>query len=279
MSGSAAPTCARSRPTSRSGSSTARARSTCCSTSTTARPASGTSPSSRETADSMVLLAPRPSRPRASSDASSTASWSRHVVAAGGPSKLVAVTAAAAIILSVVAVRIVDQNRTPSSTAAAAAAVETVSMVGDNGQNGRQGRRRLQRQATMALDLSVAYTLPDGDYSIVLDPVGRAQGATRHGARRRRHRAPGPARPTAAGGRASSRWSTPLTGRTRCTARAADRLTARLLQPFGEEREHLVERVAGRVAGLVDEVLGEHRVRGPRDAVRVARSTSRSRPR
>ena len=37
-----------------------------------------------------------------------------------------------------------------------------------------------------------------------------------------------------------------------------------------EEREHLVQGVAGRVARLVDQVLGEHRVRVRRDAVRVA---------
>ena len=44
----------------------------------------------------------------------------------------------------------------------------------------------------------------------------------------------------------------------------------RLTEPFGEEREDAVERFARGVTGLVDEVLGEHRVGGARDAVRVA---------
>jgi hypothetical protein len=123
-----------------------------------------------ETADSMVLLAPEAEPP---------AGFERRVLDRIVESsrrrrrrtfKLVAVTAAAAIIMSVVAVRIVDQNRTPSSTAAAVGA-ETVSMVGNNGQ--RVGKVDVvSNGSAMALDLSVAYALPDGDYNIVLTRSG-----------------------------------------------------------------------------------------------------------
>ena len=53
-------------------------------------------------------------------------------------------------------------------------------------------------------------------------------------------------------------------------ARALRHLATAVAEAIGEEREHTVERVAGGVTRLVDEVLGEHRVGAPRDAVRVA---------
>ena len=85
-----------------------------------------------ETADSLVLLAPEAEPP---------AGFERRVLAAMDDSvrrrrwrtaRLVAVTAAAAVIISVVTVRIVDQAREPSVPIAASAA-QTVPMVGDNG--------------------------------------------------------------------------------------------------------------------------------------------------
>lgn len=128
-----------------------------------------------ETADALVLLAPEAEPP---------AGFERRVLdrivessrrRRWRTTKLVAVTAAAAIILSVVAVRIVDQNRTPGSQIAAAPTSKTVAMVGANGQNvgkvdvGSNG-------TTMTMNLSVAYALRDGDYSIVLTRSGTPKG-------------------------------------------------------------------------------------------------------
>src|SRR6185295_16915403 len=42
------------------------------------------------------------------------------------------------------------------------------------------------------------------------------------------------------------------------------------VESIGEERQYPVERLAGRVTRLVDEVLGEDRVRAPRDPVRIS---------
>ena len=128
-----------------------------------------------EMADSLVLLAPEAEPP---------AGFERRVLGAMDDSarrrrwrtaKLVAVTAAAAVIISVVTVRIVDQARSPA-TQSAAPAVETVAMVGADGQ--QVGRVDVVADGTLAsLNLSVDYALPDGDYRIVLEsPDGSRSG-------------------------------------------------------------------------------------------------------
>ena len=123
-----------------------------------------------ETADAMVLLAPEAEPPVGFEqrtlerivESSRRRRWRN--------AKLVAVTAAAAIILSVVAVRIVDQNRTPSTQVAAPAA-QSVDMVGDGGQ--KVGNVDVVTNGTvMALDVSVSYGLDDGQYKIVLTREG-----------------------------------------------------------------------------------------------------------
>jgi len=123
-----------------------------------------------ETADAMVLLAPEAEPPpgferRALDrilDSSRRRRWRM--------TKVVAVTAAAAAILSVVTVRIVDESRaTPSSVTASAPT--SVAMVGSDGQ--RVGKVDVtDSSGTMSLDVSVSYGLPDGDYSIVLTSAG-----------------------------------------------------------------------------------------------------------
>jgi hypothetical protein len=123
-----------------------------------------------ETADSMVLLAPEAEPPpgfeRRALDRIVESSRRRR----WRTTKLIAVTAAAAVILSIVTVRIVDQSR-DSSTAVAAGGVQTVPMIGDNGQ--KVGKVDVVSNDTaMALDLSVAYGLPEGDYSVVLTRSG-----------------------------------------------------------------------------------------------------------
>src|SRR6476619_6699211 len=64
-----------------------------------------------------------------------------------------------------------------------------------------------------------------------------------------------------------SRWSP---NQSKNNAPRSSPLCEGLLQALGEEGEHPVEGVARGVTGLVDEVLGEHRVRAARNAVRVA---------
>jgi hypothetical protein len=121
-----------------------------------------------ETADAMVLLAPEAEPPtgfeRRALDRIVETSRRRR----WRTTKLVAATAAAAAILSVVTVRIVDQSREPAPYVAAA---QTVSMVGADGKE--VGKVDVVSDGTtMALDLSVAYALPDGDYNIVLTRSG-----------------------------------------------------------------------------------------------------------
>jgi hypothetical protein len=123
-----------------------------------------------ETADAIVLLAPEAEPPpgfeRRALDRIVETSRRRR----WRTTKIVAVTAAAAAILSVVAVRIVDDSRTPTSQVAASA-TKTVEMIGENGQpvgtvdvvmNG----------AAMALDLNMSYGLIEGDYNLVLTRAG-----------------------------------------------------------------------------------------------------------
>src|SRR5262245_61689429 len=124
-----------------------------------------------ETADAVVLLAPEAEPPpgfeRRALDRIVETSRRRRWRAV----KLVAVTAAAAPILSVVAVRIVDQGREPTSSVAAPGTAQTVSMVGADGKE--VGKVDVVSDGTnMALDLDVAYSLPDGDYNIVLTRSG-----------------------------------------------------------------------------------------------------------
>jgi len=123
-----------------------------------------------ETADALVLLAPEAEPPagfeRRALDRIVESSRRRRWRNA----KLVAVTAAAAIILSVVAVRIVDENRTPTSQEAAPTA-QSVDMVGDGGQ--KVGNVDVVTSGTaMTVNLSVAYKLRDGDYDVVLTRSG-----------------------------------------------------------------------------------------------------------
>jgi hypothetical protein len=120
-----------------------------------------------ETADAIVLLAPEAEPPpgfeRRALDRIVETSRRRR----WRTTKLVAATAAAAAILSVVTVRIVDQNREPAANVRAAGTAQTVSMVGaDHREVGKVDV--VSDGTTMALDLSVAYALDDGDYNIVL---------------------------------------------------------------------------------------------------------------
>lgn len=128
-----------------------------------------------ETADSLVLLAPEAEPP---------AGFERRVLAAMDDSarrrrwrtaKLVAITAAAAVIISVVTVRVVDEARNPS-TSVAAPTVGTVQMVGADGQ--QVGSVDVVADGTLAsLNVSVVYALPDDTYRVVLKP----EGSTRQG--------------------------------------------------------------------------------------------------
>jgi len=141
-----------------------------------------------ETADAMVLLAPEAEPPpgfeRRTLERIVASSRRRRWRMA----KVAAVTAAAAVILSVVTVRIVDESRAPTTNVAAPTATQSVAMVGDNGQE--VGSVSVQRSGTaMALDLSVAYGLADGDYHVVLtrsgaakQPIGTVHVADGHGA-------------------------------------------------------------------------------------------------
>jgi hypothetical protein len=122
-----------------------------------------------ETADAVVLLAPEAEPPpgferRALERIVETARRRRWRTA-----KVVAFTAAAAAILSVVAVRIVDQSREPAPTVAAAA--HTVAMVGADGRE--VGKVDVVSDGTaMALDVTVSYGLAEGEYKIVLARAG-----------------------------------------------------------------------------------------------------------
>jgi hypothetical protein len=119
-----------------------------------------------ETADAMVLLAPEAEPPpgfeRRALDRIMETSRRRR----WRTTKLVAVTAAAAAILSVVTVRIVDESRTPTPTVAAPA-TQSVAMVGDGGN--RVGTVDVvSGSGGMTLDVRVSYGLSAGDYEIVL---------------------------------------------------------------------------------------------------------------
>jgi hypothetical protein len=123
-----------------------------------------------ETADALVLLAPEAEPPPG---------FERRVHAQLDDSvrrrrwrtlKLIAATAAAAAILSVVTVRVIDEARSPSSEADAPIAAQTVAMTDDDGQ--KVGHVDVGgRPSALALNLSVYYDgLPDGPYRVVLDP-------------------------------------------------------------------------------------------------------------
>ena len=127
-----------------------------------------------ETADAMVLLAPEAEPPpgfeRRALDRIVETSRRRRWRTA----KLVAVTAAAAAILSVVTVRIVDQGREPAAKVAAPGTAQTVAMVGADGQE--VGKVDVVTNGTaMALDLSMSYGMNEGDYRIVLTRAGAKQ--------------------------------------------------------------------------------------------------------
>jgi len=129
-----------------------------------------------ETADALVLLAPEAEPPpgfeRRTLDRIVESSRRRR----WRMTKVAAVTAAAAVILSVVTVRIVDQNRTPAAQVAAPAAAASVDMIGENGQ--KVGSVDVVRSgAATALDVSVAYGLREGDYKIVLTRAGAPERA------------------------------------------------------------------------------------------------------
>lgn len=119
-----------------------------------------------EAADSIVLLAPEAEPPRG---------FERRVLAQLTDSrrrtrwrttKLVAFVAAAAVILSVVTVRVVDGSRVPGP---ATPAVETVPMVGVDGTT--VGRVDVVDNGTIAsLAVNVDAALADGVYRVVLAP-------------------------------------------------------------------------------------------------------------
>lgn len=119
-----------------------------------------------ETADSLVLLAPEAEPPPG---------FERRVVAqlTGGvrrgrwrTAKLVAAVAAAAVILSIVTVRVIDNARSDGSSTPA---VQAVAMVGADGI--RVGEVEIVGDGESAdLALSVDYALADGRYRVVLAP-------------------------------------------------------------------------------------------------------------
>jgi len=118
-----------------------------------------------ETADAIVLLAPEAEPPPG---------FERRVVARltdgrrrtrWRTTKLVALVAAAAVILSVVTVRVIDSARTGD----APAAVATVPMVGAHGTTVGQVDV-VHAGRTVSLALSVDYALPDGVYRVALAP-------------------------------------------------------------------------------------------------------------
>lgn len=119
-----------------------------------------------ETADAMLLLAPEAEPPPG---------FERRVVARitddrrrsrWRTAKIVALVAAAAVILSVVTVRVIDSTR---SSGTAAAAVQTVPMVGDDGTTVGQVDV-VDNGGSVGLALTVSYALPDGTYRVVLAP-------------------------------------------------------------------------------------------------------------
>jgi len=122
-----------------------------------------------ETADAMVLRAPEAEPPpgfeRRALDRILETSRRRR----WRTTKLVAVTAAAAAILSVVTVRIVDENRTPA-TQVAAPATRSVAMVGDGTRVGSVDV--VSNSGELTLYVSFSYGLPDGNYDIVLTSAG-----------------------------------------------------------------------------------------------------------
>jgi predicted anti-sigma-YlaC factor YlaD len=124
-----------------------------------------------ETADALVLLAPEAEPPpgfeRRTLDRIVESSRHRR----WRMTKVAAVAAAAAAILSVVTVRIVDESRTPSTNVASPAAAQSVDMIGDGGT--KVGTVDVSTTGSaMALDVSVAYGLADGDYHVLLARSG-----------------------------------------------------------------------------------------------------------
>lgn len=120
-----------------------------------------------ETADSLVLLGPEAEPPPG---------FERRIMAnlthgrdrnRWRTAKLVAAVAAAAVIVSVVAVRVIDDRR---SERAATPAVETVPMVGADGAKVGQVDV-VEAGATSSLALTVDYALADGAYRVVLAPA------------------------------------------------------------------------------------------------------------
>ena len=209
---------------------------------------------------------------RASSGASSTGSSESSRRRRWRTTKLVAVTAAAAV--DPECRDSAHRRREPhptSQSAAPAGTAKTVPMVGGSGQHGRHGRRGLDG--------------PDHDDAGRQRSTTPCPTATTRSSSRRSGPAPAgrsdrcsvSARPWQLVGE-RRRWPglpqisvVDKDGPTRCSAKLPHLIVERgYVQALGEEGEHPVERVAGGVTGLVDEVLGEHRVRAARDAVRVA---------
>jgi len=119
-----------------------------------------------ETADSVVLLAPEAEPPPGFEHRVMTGLLGGRRRERWRTVKLVAAVAAAAVILSVVAVRVIDGAR---SSEQAAAAVETVPMIGDNG--ARVGKVEVVDNGAFAdVALTVDYALPDCAYRVVLAP-------------------------------------------------------------------------------------------------------------
>jgi anti-sigma-K factor RskA len=123
-----------------------------------------------EVADSVVLLAREAEPPRGFETRVAQGLVVSERRIRWRTARLVAVAAAAAVILSVVTVRVVDQARAPDGEPA----VATVPMVGENGAT--VGQVDVVDSGTFAsLALSVDYAVPDGAYRVVLAPDAEAR--------------------------------------------------------------------------------------------------------
>jgi len=118
-----------------------------------------------ETADAVLLLAPEAEPPPGFQRRVLSHDFERRRSNRWRTVKMVGLVAAAAAILSVVTVRVIDTARSGS----AVAAVETVPMVGDGGTTVGQVDV-VDNDASVGLALTVNYALADGAYRVVLAP-------------------------------------------------------------------------------------------------------------
>jgi len=118
-----------------------------------------------ETADAVLLLAPEAEPPPGFERRVVTHLFDGRRVSRWRTAKIVALVAAAAVILSVVTVRVVDSARSGGT----AAAIETVPMVGNDGATVGQVDV-VDTDRSLGLALNVNYALADGAYRVVLAP-------------------------------------------------------------------------------------------------------------